>query len=1231
MALRGPESQLSQDLLRQLLERTAQQGGRKNSVLSPLATLAQQPLSMTKTGLQQQLLSPLFVKSVNVKMTKLLREGRPDREKALRAAPEELFRDMLNSGSPRGLKLFKTVSEFEEAAPQSGVKWQDAYRAWLDQEGDSVMEGGNKWFYRKQLDPDRDYIADAFAQAGVTPKPTDYAFADFQRLTIPGGGPKEKYSEHAVFAPTDIGLTLKMRSSKYGGPTKVLEGADRSIYTDNTGHFPLFTPLSERSNMAGHFRASQTPEGYFVQEVQPDILQIASKKKMDLSPALQETPLNIGQAAIGEALRSKAGSVWFPTNANIQSVRSDNEYSKLYDSRLVNELLNPLASRSGQSVVEQDGWRGLNLSDELKREWLNKGIPYAKGGTVQDPDQMTHKPQPKTANPLAAVFRGWAAGTGGLGRDAEDLTRLVAKYFSAPGSIAERYGQGEAVLPSTEFYKDWLPGKSLTEGIGGQELESLGSLTGGMGSTTGVRAVGSMGKWAASGTKARQLAEGLGDMGRSYVIRNTGDNNFLKGSVENALKGLKRGNPEAMRDELAVLRGMNGELPRYAKADQDILKTESINKFVEGPLTRYVKQQMATPDDPVRALAEQGVFHLQLPEEHLTGDWVPEAIAAARKRAGFPETAVATTPRGMEWEMRADQAIDPHTAGDLLGVYKGSGAYGEDMLQNNPWLATKPPETKVFNIDDGRNKMLDLGFGHLTDELRNALNPESGLPRNLLLTPEKLQNMGMERAVRHVAAINDWRERAALTARKAAAEGIPVRKEYPDLSAASTLYHPNVNLPITGSHAKLLSSYLENSLPLNYALQEGKLTPALTKQAEMLDQLIATHGIEAPQPTLFYRGVNSPDKGKSFLSVTPHKDIAARFGKVEEVRVPKGTKMLPVSGEFTHPSLIGKLSPEGEEAVGEYLLPRGTSHGNTLPNPQGLRWLSVPDTAKDEKALKFACDIGKQGGWCTQGADAAKRHGSEGNQLHVLVDAKGDPHVQINTGPPNEYASRYKPFDQLNDTEKTVFSRELGHNFDSMSANPDWLFNPTDQTVARASTLGPSIIQIKRKANLVNSDPYEYRPFVQDFVKSGKWSDVGDMANTGLVKIKGGSTNIYDGPNKYKGLTMPDTGYYTPRELADHFETQGVPRLAARQHAGDIDGLTEALTPPEGYATGGRVSMIHPAAAIQPLVRVPGFAQGGSVYNPARVDEIIAQHRNSEYDPARVDALVAQLKEELYA
>lgn len=66
---------------------------------------------------------------------------------------------------------------------------------------------------------------------------------------------------------------------------------------------------------------------------------------------------------------------------------------------------------------------------------------------------------------------------------------------------------------------------------------------------------------------------------------------------------------------------------------------------------------------------------------------------------------------------------------------------------------------------------------HLTDELSNALNPGSGLPRQLLLTPEQMQQMGMEKAVRHAADINAWRaaqkaEANALLAQSPAVHGV---------------------------------------------------------------------------------------------------------------------------------------------------------------------------------------------------------------------------------------------------------------------------------------------------------------------------------------------------------------------------------------------------------------------------------------------------------------------------
>ena len=50
------------------------------------------------------------------------------------------------------------------------------------------------------------------------------------------------------------------------------------------------------------------------------------------------------------------------------------------------------------------------------------------------------------------------------------------------------------------------------------------------------------------------------------------------------------------------------------------------------------------------------------------------------------------------------------------------------------------------------------------------------------------------------------------------------------------------------------------------------------------------------------------------------------------------------------------------------------------------------------------------------------------------------------------------------------------------------------------STLPSNIVQIKGKQN--RAPVAEYLPYVQDFVKSSKWGNVGDIQNTGLVLSK---------------------------------------------------------------------------------------------------------------------------------
>lgn len=204
-------------------------------------------------------------------------------------------------------------------------------------------------------------------------------------------------------------------------------------------------------------------------------------------------------------------------------------------------------------------------------------------------------------------------------------------------------------------------------------------------------------------------------MGALGVIKIKGGN-WLNGSVENALKGLKRHEP------------MMGEAGR------------AFNNWIEGPLTKYIKRDMATEGDPVRKLAEQGVLHINPEQLNIN--------MATYSRHPLPgQTFSARSPVAQAWEGASDLKIQGGAAKDLPSYYKDT----------NPWLAKVDPESQVHSIYEASQTGNDLGLDHLTDELRNALNPESGLPRHLQLTPEQMQQMGMEKAVRHVHAINEWR------------------------------------------------------------------------------------------------------------------------------------------------------------------------------------------------------------------------------------------------------------------------------------------------------------------------------------------------------------------------------------------------------------------------------------------------------------------------------------------
>ena len=252
------------------------------------------------------------------------------------------------------------------------------------------------------------------------------------------------------------------------------------------------------------------------------------------------------------------------------------------------------------------------------------------------------------------------------------------------------------------------------------------------------------------------MAKGALGAALAGVIKPRGGN-WLNYGLEHELSGLKRAMPSEARDAYGnVVPNVLANSPVYRE-------NAAINQWIQGPLTKYIKRDLATPEDPIRRLAEEGI----LPQG--IGAFFPEPLVRYRRQlSGFPEEGLAKSPEAKQWEEAADFAVQPRTQEELT----------TQMREDNPWLERVGSGEALYDLSHASSR--SLGLPHLVDELSNALNPESGLPRNLQLTPEKMEQMGMEKAVRHVDAINKWRAEQKIAANQELANKALAVREYPD-------------------------------------------------------------------------------------------------------------------------------------------------------------------------------------------------------------------------------------------------------------------------------------------------------------------------------------------------------------------------------------------------------------------------------------------------------------------
>jgi len=218
---------------------------------------------------------------------------------------------------------------------------------------------------------------------------------------------------------------------------------------------------------------------------------------------------------------------------------------------------------------------------------------------------------------------------------------------------------------------------------------------------------------------------------------------------------------------------------------------------------------------------------------------------------------------------------------------------------------------------------------------------------------------------------------------------------------------------------------------------------------------------------------------------------------------------------------------------------------------EALRGYYPPELRRHlQDALRYEGDTMGHcvGGYCGDVLSGRRR-------IFSLRDARGEPHVTIETAPykaaPDREA-RYaieKQAAQEADARRFQTSRE----WDAFSLKRQ--AELADAWRAANATGPEDIVQIKGKQNRAPKD--DYLPFVQDFVKSQQWGNIGDLGNTGLVKL-------------------PDGRYITQAQLDEGLqrrfgEVDDTKRSYFRRYAAEPAEWEQYAPHFQGYAVGGKV------------------------------------------------------------
>lgn len=211
---------------------------------------------------------------------------------------------------------------------------------------------------------------------------------------------------------------------------------------------------------------------------------------------------------------------------------------------------------------------------------------------------------------------------------------------------------------------------------------------------------------------------------------------------------LKRSREDAAKGDAVAAR-------RVETFEKEIEKGLARRQWVNSNLKNYVKKQMGTTNDPVRALAEQGVSHVK--KMGNVANEVKPIVRNRRKSEGLPEEGLGQSDEAKIWETLSDNTLYTKLPEELPF----------SITKDEAWMKNLPANEKLMLY--GHEP--DLGFHNLLEDIDRRMDAGQ-------LRPDQLNKVTVADAVK---SLHDERVRKEENSLRAMQKNAATKlhKEYP--------------------------------------------------------------------------------------------------------------------------------------------------------------------------------------------------------------------------------------------------------------------------------------------------------------------------------------------------------------------------------------------------------------------------------------------------------------------